>query len=119
MGTIDDFLAGLDEQARPVLQRMVEIAREEVPEASEGTAYGMAALRWRGKPLIGFSTARHHLSLFPFSSGVVEQVRGRLGELDSSKGTIRFSPERAVPDEVVRAIVRLRAAEIDGAGRQA
>lgn len=33
---------------------------------------------------------------------------------DLAKGTVRFRPERPIPDEIVRAIIRDRLAEIDG-----
>jgi uncharacterized protein YdhG (YjbR/CyaY superfamily) len=57
------------------------------------------------------STAKH-LSIFPFSSAVVEAVAGRLEGYSLSKGTIRFTVDRPVPDDVLEDIVRLRMAEI-------
>ncbi len=74
----------------------------------------MAALRYRGKPLLGFLAAKQHLSIFPFSTEVVDGVRDRLLGFDLSKGTIRFTVESPVPDDVLRDIVRLRAQEITG-----
>jgi uncharacterized protein YdhG (YjbR/CyaY superfamily) len=51
---------------------------------------------------------------FPFSAQVVDAVRHRLPGFELSKGTIRFSVERPLPDDVVSEVVRLRAAEIAG-----
>jgi uncharacterized protein YdhG (YjbR/CyaY superfamily) len=34
--------------------------------------YGMAALKYRQKPLLGFVAAKHHLSIFPFSPRVAD-----------------------------------------------
>lgn len=114
---LDDFLAGLEPDARAAFERLVRLVRGEVPEAEPGTSYGMAALRYRGRPLVGFAEAKRHLSLFPFSPEVVDAVRGRLEGFDLSKGTIRFTVDHPLPDDVVADVARLRAAEIGAAAR--
>ena len=88
---------------------------EIAPEAEAGTSYGMAALIYKKKPLIGFRVAQKHLSVFPFSPQVVDAVRGRLAGFELSKGTIRFTIAAPLPDDVVREIVRRRMAEITAA----
>jgi uncharacterized protein YdhG (YjbR/CyaY superfamily) len=112
MGTVDDSLAALPEPDRGCLQRVINTARAVVPEAVEGMSYGMPALRFEGKPLIGVAAAAKHLSIFPFSAEVIDAVADRLEGFSLSKGTIRFTPEHPVPDDVVEEIVRLRRAEI-------
>ncbi|MDP2772107.1 MAG: DUF1801 domain-containing protein [Nocardioides sp.] len=114
MGSVDDYLAGLDEPVRDAFGRVVAVALEVVPDAEQGKSYGMAALRHRGKPLLGFLATRQHLSVFPFSAEVVAAVRERLAGYDLSRGTIRFTLDRLLPDDVARDIVRLRAREISG-----
>ena len=52
------------------------------------------------------------LSIFPFSPAVIDAVAGWLEGYSLSKGTIRFTPDHPVPDDVVEEIVRLRRAEI-------
>jgi uncharacterized protein YdhG (YjbR/CyaY superfamily) len=88
---------------------------EVVPDAEDGTSYGMAALRYQRKPLLGFREARGHLSIFPFSPAVIDAVRDRLDGYQLSKGTIRFRVDAPLPDDVVRDIARLRMREIAGA----
>jgi uncharacterized protein YdhG (YjbR/CyaY superfamily) len=115
MGTVTDYLAEIhDDDRRAVLSRVIEIARGIVPDAQEGMGYGMPALRHRGKPLVAVVSAARHLSLFPFSSGVVEAVADDLDGFSLSKGTIRFDVDRPVPDAVVERIVRMRVDEIEG-----
>lgn len=58
--------------------------------------------------------AAKHLSLYPFSGSIVAAVADQLEGYSLSKGTIRFSPEQPVPDEVIRQILQLRIAEIRG-----
>jgi uncharacterized protein YdhG (YjbR/CyaY superfamily) len=74
----------------------------------------MAALTYRDKPLLGFRAAAAHLSVFPFSPGAVDAVRGELPASAVSKGTLRFTPAAPLPDDVVRRLVRARAEEIRG-----
>jgi uncharacterized protein YdhG (YjbR/CyaY superfamily) len=84
------------------------------PDAEEGTSYGMLAWRLDGKPLLGLNEAKAHLSVYPFSTEVVDAVRDRLDGFKVTKGGAQCTPERPVPDDVVAEMVRLRRAEIRG-----
>lgn len=112
MGAVDDYLHGLDLSERAAFERIRRVTMDLAPEAEEGMSYGMAALKYRKKPLLAFLATKHHLSIFPFSSRVVAAVRDRLAAYELSKGTIRFTVASPPPDEVVRDIVRLRMEEI-------
>lgn len=112
MDAVEEYLSGLEQPARLALEQVRDVALEVVPEAEQGRSYGMAALRLRGKPLLGLLAAQHHLSVFPFSTEVVDAVRDRLQGYELSKGTIRFTADHPLPDDVLRDIVRLRAGEI-------
>lgn len=114
MGAVDEYLAGLGPAERSAFEQVVAVARQEAPNCEQGTSYGMAALVYRHKPLLGIRAAKAHLSIFPFSSRAVASVEERLAGFDVSKGTVRFSPERPLPLDAVRALVRHRIAEIDG-----
>ena len=72
----------------------------------------MPALKFEGKPLLGVVAAAKHLSIFPFSPAVIDAVAGRLEGYSLSQGTIRFTPDHPVPEDVLEEIVRLRRAEI-------
>lgn len=115
MSAVDEYFASLDAPTRTAFERIRDLAIQIVPEAQPGTSYGMAALLYRNKPLIGFRAAQRHLSIFPFSSRVVDAVRGRLVGFDLSRGTIRFTVAAPPADDDVREIVRLRMAEIAAA----
>jgi uncharacterized protein YdhG (YjbR/CyaY superfamily) len=119
MGEVSEYVDGLDEPARSTIGAIYRVARETVPDAVEGVGYGMPALRYREKPLLSIMQAKAHLGLYPFSPAVIESVADRLGGFDRAKGTIRFTPEHPLPDDVVADLVRLRRDEIDAtAGRR-
>ncbi len=109
------YLAGLGEPARGILRALAARARELVPDASEGMSYGMAALRYRGRPLLAVRETASHLSLFPFSPSVVDAAAPRLAGFSLSKGTIRFSAALPLPPGVVDLVVLARRDEIDAA----
>jgi uncharacterized protein YdhG (YjbR/CyaY superfamily) len=112
MSEIDDYLAALPEDQRAALEHVRSIVAQAAPDAEEGKSYGIPAFRYRGKPLIGFHAARQHLSVHPFSPEVIDAVRDRLEGFDLAKGTIRFSPEHPLPDDVIQALVEHRLAEL-------
>ncbi|WP_394769342.1 iron chaperone [Lacisediminihabitans sp.] len=112
MGSVDDTLAGLPEAAGASLRHIVDVARGIAPGAEDGVSYGVPALRVAGKPLIGVSASAKHLSVFPFSPAAIDSVRDRLGGFSLSKGTVRFTPEHPIPDDVLGDLVRARLTEI-------
>jgi uncharacterized protein YdhG (YjbR/CyaY superfamily) len=112
MADVDDYFASLDAPARAAFERVRALAEELAPDAEQGLSYGLAALRHKGKPLLGFKAARDHLAVFPFSPAAVDVVRERLAGYSLSKGTIRFTTDMPLPDDVVRDLVRQRLGEI-------
>jgi uncharacterized protein YdhG (YjbR/CyaY superfamily) len=114
---VDDYFSSLDASARAAFEHIRYLVVEMAPEAEQGTSYGMAALRYDQKPLRAFRAARQHLSIFPFSSRVVEAVCDQLTAFELSKGTIRFTAASPLPDEVVRDILRYRIQELAGCAR--
>ena len=117
MGEVTDYIAGLDEPARTALERYRARAVAVVPEAEEGTSYGMPAMRYRGRPLISVISTKQGYSVFPFSSAVVQSVVAELDGFESTKGGIRFTDQRHLPDKAFDALVALRRDEIYAARR--
>lgn len=114
MGAIGDYLDGLEDPVRNALQRVTDIAGRAAPDAVEGRSYGMPALLVNGKPLLGFRVAKHHISIFPFSAEVVAAVADDLDGFSVSKGTIRFTADQPLPEEIVIRLVGMRRDEIIG-----
>jgi uncharacterized protein YdhG (YjbR/CyaY superfamily) len=115
MGTIDDYLAGLEPADRATVERVYRIAADTVgaDETEQGTSYGMPALLFRGKPLIAVMRTKKHIGVYPFSGLVPEAVVAHLDGFEHDKGTIRFQPDHPLPDDAIVAIVDARRAEIE------
>ncbi len=113
MGSVAEYIAGLGEPARAMVERLMARAAAQVPDTEEGTSYGMAALRYRGKALVSVLATKQGYSVYPFSSNVVAAVLEGLEGFDSTKGGIRFTERHPLPDSLFDAMVRARRAEID------
>jgi len=111
---MDAYLEGLEPDARAALAHIRDVVHATVPDAEEGVSYGMPAFRHAGKPLLGFRVAKAHIGLFPFSPAAVASVQDRLSGFDLAKGTIRFTPDAPVPDDVLVDLIEFRRREIAG-----
>lgn len=115
MSELMTYLDSLAEPERSTVVRVYDRARALVPEAVEGLGYGMPALVVGGKPLLSVMVAKSHIGLYPFSPTALDTVRDELAGFSTSKGTVRFSPQAPVPDDVLDRLVLARRAEILGA----
>jgi uncharacterized protein YdhG (YjbR/CyaY superfamily) len=113
MGTVDDYLVGLDPDDRAVIAHVFDVARATAGDTEQGTSYGMPALLYRGKALLSVMRTKKHIGVYPYSGRVPEVVAASLEGFDHDKGTIRFQPERPLPDDAIRAVVAARIAEIE------
>jgi uncharacterized protein YdhG (YjbR/CyaY superfamily) len=109
---MDDYLATLPPEQRAALEHIRALVAEAAPEAVEGKSYGIPAFLHDGRPVLGFHAAKKHLSVHPFSPPVIDAVRDRLEGFDVAKGTIRFTPEQPIPDDVLHQLVAQRLAEL-------
>lgn len=114
MGTVAHAIADVPSPDREALQHVVDVARRLAPDASDGVSYGMPALRVAGKPFVAVVAAKNHLALYPFSPAAIDAVREDLTGFSLSKGTVRFSAARPLPDHVLERLLSARLAEIRG-----
>jgi uncharacterized protein YdhG (YjbR/CyaY superfamily) len=124
--TIDDYLAALPHDKRAALERLRTAIHAVAPRAEECISYQLSAFRLDGKVLALFGATASHCSFFPGSGTAVEAHKDELGGYKTSKGTIRFQPDKPLPVGLVRKIVKYRIAEnaaqqrcaVDGAPRR-
>ncbi|WP_395657467.1 iron chaperone [Nocardioides sp.] len=117
MAEVGDYLETVEGADRVALERVYTLAREVVPEAVEGTSYGMAALLYRGKGLVATVRTKKFLSLYPYSGNVVAALAADLTGFGTTSGSIHYSADHPLPDDLVRRIVETRRAEIDAKAR--
>jgi uncharacterized protein YdhG (YjbR/CyaY superfamily) len=115
MSVVDEYLAGLVAPEREALERVRKVVQATVPGVEESRIYGMPAFRYKRRPLLGFRASKNHLSVFPFSAAAVDAVRHELSGFDLSKGTVRFTSDRPIPNSALRALLRYRLSELEDA----
>lgn len=115
MSPHDTYLATIPPEHRAALQRLRLFIAALVPDATECIAYGLPTFRHGKKHLVAYGNAKKHCAFYPMSGSIIDGFADRLEGYSLSKGTIRFVPERPIPDDVVRDIVLARIAEDAGA----
>jgi uncharacterized protein YdhG (YjbR/CyaY superfamily) len=109
--SVDEYLARVPEPARSTLQHIRAVIRSVVPaEATEVISYGIPMFKYNGM-LVGYAAFKNHCSLFPTGSSVLDQFEKELRGYRTSKGTIQFPPDRALPDRLVKKLVKARVQE--------
>jgi uncharacterized protein YdhG (YjbR/CyaY superfamily) len=108
--TIDTYLATISSEKRAALGRLRKIIRGAAPEAEECISYGIPAFRLNGKFLVGLGAAATHCSFYP--GAVLTTFGEELSRYDTSKGTIRFQPDKPLPSALVRKLVKARMAKV-------
>jgi len=114
---VDAILAALPADVRGALEHLRGVIAAAAPEAVESVAYGVPAFKYRGRPLGSFGAGKNHCAFYVQSPAVMDAHREELAGLDTSKGTIRFTPDTPLPDALVTRLVRARMAETDAPRR--
>lgn len=107
---IDEYLSTMSEESRVALEKLRKTIASAAPKATEGISYGVPTFKHLG-PLVGFGSAKKHCALYVMSPTVMEAHKEELESYDTSKGTIRFSPDNPLPAALVRKLVKARIAE--------
>ena len=112
--TIDEYLAAVSDDQRTALEKLRKTIQAAAPKAEEYISYGLAAFRLDGKPLVAFGASANHCAFYPMNATTVAAFKDDLKNYDTSKGTIRFQPDKPLPVALVRKLVKARIAENAG-----
>jgi len=105
---IDAYLASLEEPKRSTLQQLRSTILGVIPEAEQCISYGIPGFRLRGTMIAGFAAFKHHLSYFPHSGSVFQELPDELTTYKASKGTLRFPIDAPLPEALVERLVAVR-----------
>ena len=110
--SVDDYMAGLPEDRRSVMEDLRRTIRAAAPDATEAISYNMPAFRLDGRFLVSYEAFKRHYSLFPWSDAMVEELGEELRPYAVGKGTIRFPADEPLPLDLVTRIVEIRNREV-------
>jgi len=72
----------------------------------------MPLFKLHGHPLAGFRAARRHSGLFVWSGTALGTLGDMLDGYDTAQSTIRFAPDKPLPERIIKAVLGARAKEI-------
>jgi uncharacterized protein YdhG (YjbR/CyaY superfamily) len=111
---VDGYLAHVPEPARSRLKEMRAAIRAAVPaEAVEIISYRIPAFKAK-KVLVWYAAFSGHCSLFPTAS-VIEEFKDALAGFTTSKGTVQFPTDKALPTALITKLVKARTAQCEKA----
>jgi uncharacterized protein YdhG (YjbR/CyaY superfamily) len=105
---IDAYLAAMPEERRSVLEVLRGRIRDIAADAEEVTSYGIPAFRVEGKVVIGFKANKSDYSIYPFSGGAAERFPEELQGRTVTSGSIHFTAEDPIADDLLRRIIEWR-----------
>jgi uncharacterized protein YdhG (YjbR/CyaY superfamily) len=108
--TIDEYLAPMSSEKRAALERLRRDIKSAAPQAEECISYDIPGFRLGGKLLVSFGAAANHVAFYP-GAHPIDAHREELKGYDTTKGTLRFPPEKPLPSGLVRKLVKTRVAE--------
>ena len=108
--TVNEYLAGVPEPARTTLNKVRAVIRSVAPTgATESISYGIPTFKYKGM-LASFAAFSDHCSLFPGAGPTIE-FKNELKNFQTSKGTIRFAPNKPLAAALLKRLVKARVAE--------
>jgi uncharacterized protein YdhG (YjbR/CyaY superfamily) len=113
--TIDEYLAPLSDEKRSALEQLRRSIKSAAPRAEECISYGVPGFRLEGRLLVSFGAATRHCAFYP-GAHPLKAHQEELSKYVTSKGTIRFPPDKPLPAALVRNLVKTRMAEYAARG---
>jgi uncharacterized protein YdhG (YjbR/CyaY superfamily) len=108
--SIDEYLASLSTKQRAALEKLRKAIKAAAPAAEECISYQLPSFRFGGKVIVWFGAATNHCAFYP-GALPIQIHNDELEAYDTSKGTIRFQPDKPLPAALVRKLVKTRIAE--------
>jgi uncharacterized protein YdhG (YjbR/CyaY superfamily) len=107
--TIDEYISNFPEDVQKKLQEIRAVIKESAPGAQERISYRMPAFTLKGN-LVYFAAFKNHIGFYPAPQGI-EAFEEELLKYKGGKGSVQFPMDEPIPLDLVRRIVRYRAAE--------
>lgn len=108
-----EYLAALEPDKRRALERLRRDILAVAKGAEDIFSYQMPAFRYQGKVLVWMGAAAHHCAFYP--GAIPADLAADLADYETSKGTIRFTPDKPLPAALVKKLVEARIAKIAAA----
>jgi uncharacterized protein YdhG (YjbR/CyaY superfamily) len=112
--SVDEYMAGLPDDRRAVMEQLRSTIRVAAPEATEVISYNMPALRLNGRFLVSYEAFKRHYSIFPWTERMVAELGDAVKPYAVGKGTLRFPADEPIPLDLVTRIIEIRNRDVAG-----
>lgn len=110
VAAVEAILDALPAAQRVALEHLRAVIHATAPEAEEALVYGAPGFRLGGA-LVCYAAHKSHCAFYPMSPALLDSLGDEVADYRTAKGTLQFTPDRPLPDTLVRNIVRARVAE--------
>lgn len=108
--SVDEYFSTLTPKAKKLLKELRKAIKEAAPEAEEIITYNMPAYKYHGI-LVYYAAHTEHIGFYPGNKVVNEVFKKDLVKYKTSKGTIQFPMNEAIPVGLIGKIVKYRIKE--------
>jgi uncharacterized protein YdhG (YjbR/CyaY superfamily) len=105
---IDAYLADVPEPGRSTLEELRRRILAVVPDAEQCISYAMPGFRVHGKVIAGFAAFANHLSYFPHSGSVFNELEDDLRGYERTKSSLHFAFDTPLPKALVKKLIEVR-----------
>jgi uncharacterized protein YdhG (YjbR/CyaY superfamily) len=97
--SIDDYLATVSPEVRPIMETIRETVKRNVPDAQEAISYQMPAFKL-GRVFFFFAAFKKHIGIYPPVQGD-EDLEAALRPYRGEKGNLRFPLDQPMPYDLI------------------
>lgn len=111
--SVEDYLNSLESPKQETLRAVLNSIETSFPEAELKLAWNVPQVQIQGKYVFGFSAAKNHLSLAPWSETVIEKFSERLAPYEKTKGLFKVPVDWNVDSSLITDMIH---AKLDESG---
>ncbi len=117
--TVDEYFDRVPEPGRSTLLKVRAMIQELVPEGTtEVISYQLPSFKYKGI-LLAIGAFKNHCSLFAMNPAVQDLFEKELKPYKTSKGTIQFPLDKALPKGLLTKLVKARIAQHEAKKKRA
>jgi uncharacterized protein YdhG (YjbR/CyaY superfamily) len=102
--TVDEYVAALPEDARPVMEEVRRVVHRVVPGVTETISYQMPTFVLDGRPLVHVAAWKKHLGLYPLPP-MDDELAARVEPYRGAKDAMQLRYDRPVAYDLVERVI--------------
>jgi uncharacterized protein YdhG (YjbR/CyaY superfamily) len=107
--TVDAYIKAIPTKNRKAFEELHHLVIDNIPDGESCMSYGMPAVKLHGI-VVYYAYWEKHMAIYPMPSAL-KQFAAELDGYVTSKSTIQFPHDTALPKKLIKDIVKFRVAE--------